>query len=198
MAESPEEFDALMMRVRLGDEEALSQLVRRYEKEVQRTASCLLGRTLRSLLDPADLVQSVHRTVIHGLRGNKFTIDSPKQLLALALTLTRHKVVQHARHLRCQQRHTQALAETKIVDQTGANECSPEADPAQAAEYKDIVEHLCRNLDDTSRHLVQLRLQGYSTAEVARQLGMDADILRVRLSRLRRQFRENQQLTQWI
>ena len=54
------------------------------------------------------------------------------------------------------------------------------------------------HLDDKDRRLVELRLQGFSTAEAARQLGEDADVLRVRLSRLRRRLRDNQVLSEWL
>jgi RNA polymerase sigma-70 factor (ECF subfamily) len=198
MPQSPGEFDILMAKVRLGDSDALAQLVQVYENEVRRTARCMLGRALRSYLEPADLVQSVHRTLLVGLRQNKFQITTPQKLLALAATVTRHKILQHARHWQCQQRHSLALAETDAADGTRTMANGSGSDPARAAEFKDTIEHLCSTLDDTSRRLVELRLQGYSTAEVARQLGISADILRVRLSRLRQRWRERKVLTNWI
>jgi RNA polymerase sigma-70 factor (ECF subfamily) len=45
---------------------------------------------------------------------------------------------------------------------------------------------------------VELRLQGYSTADAARELGLDADVLRVRLSRLRQRLRAGGVLTEWL
>jgi RNA polymerase sigma-70 factor (ECF subfamily) len=45
---------------------------------------------------------------------------------------------------------------------------------------------------------VELRLQGFSTAEAARQLGEDADVLRVRRSRLSRKLRDSQVLREWF
>lgn len=53
-------------------------------------------------------------------------------------------------------------------------------------------------LDETERRLIELRLEGCTTAEVARQLGLDPDVLRVRLGRLRRRLRQNGLLTEWL
>jgi RNA polymerase sigma-70 factor (ECF subfamily) len=198
MPESPEEFAALMKRVRLGDRQALARLLDCYEHEVHQAARCMLGRALRSYLDPIDLVQSVHRTLLLGLQQNRFDIPSPRKLVALAVTLARNKAARIARRVQCQQRHNATLAETAALDAAGTTGSAAQGDPARIAEYNDIVASLCSQMDDTDRRLVQLRLQGHSTAEAARLLGMSADVLRVRLSRLRQHLRARDRLLEWI
>jgi RNA polymerase sigma-70 factor (ECF subfamily) len=197
MTEATEQFAALVEKVRLGDREALAHLLSCYEHEVQQVARYLLGRSLRSTLDPADLVQSVHRTLILGLRQDTIRVSNRNHLIALALTVVRHKAVRAARHLRCQQRHTAALVETAQAS-GGTTGPLPGADPARQVEYHDTVEKICRHLSEADRRLVEMRLQGHSTADIARQLGLNADVLRVRLSRLHRELRENHQLSEWI
>lgn len=198
MPTRPEEFDSLMKQVRLGDTHALARLVRCYENEVLQAARCMLGRTLRSYLDPHDLLQSVHRTLLVGLRDNHFEIPNREKLLALAVTLTRNKIVQHARHQQCQQRHQAALAETAVLDVTRTVATAPPSDPVRDAAYNDMLEKLRETLNETDRQLVELRLEGYTTSEIAHRLNINADVLRVRLSRLRRHLRENDLLGEWI
>ncbi len=198
MGEPGDEFAVLVARVRLGDEDALAELTQRYEGEVRLAARVLLGRVLRCQLDSADLVQSVHHSLMAGLRQNKFTLDSPQQLLGLTMTMVRRKVARHWRRMKRQQRLEVNAAETAGAADLLTSLCSPEPDPARAAQYQDTVEHLCRGLDEKDRCLIELRLQGYSTADVARRLGLDPDMLRVRLSRLRRRFREGRLLTEWL
>jgi RNA polymerase sigma-70 factor (ECF subfamily) len=198
MVGSADDFAALVARVRLGDEEALAALVKGYEAEVRLAARVLLGRSLRSHLDSTDLVQSVHRSLILGLRDDKITLASPEQLLGLAVTMVRRKVARHWRRLRRQKRLDTPAAETQGASDALTSLSSPAADPAQEAQYRDAVAHLFRNLHEEDRRLVELRLQGHSTAEAARQLGVDADVLRVRLSRLRRRLRERNLLTEWL
>jgi RNA polymerase sigma factor (sigma-70 family) len=190
-------FSSLMRKVRLGDRKALAQLLQHYEREVHQAACHLLGRALRSSLDPADLVQSVHRTLIHGLRDNKFDVASPEKLVALAVTVARNKVFRAARRLECEKRCNAALAETAALDGTWTGPDSS-LDPAQKAEFNDMLERIYGQLSEADRRLVQLRVQGYSTADAARELGVSADVLRVRLSRLRQFLREKNLLTEWI
>jgi hypothetical protein len=46
--------------------------------------------------------------------------------------------------------------------------------------------------------LVELRLQGHSTADVARKLNLDSRFLRVRLGRLRKRLREQGLIEEWL
>jgi RNA polymerase sigma-70 factor (ECF subfamily) len=187
-----------MTRVRLGDEEAVAQLLLHYEKEVQRTARALLSRSLRSYLEPADLVQSVHRTLLHCLRQDKIEITSPEKLCALAVTVARRKIIQHWRHQECERRFHQALAETEAPGALATVGPSPAPDPVRTAEYQELLQQVRESLDETERRVVELRLQGYSTAEVARELGLDPDVLRVRLSRLRQRLQRSRALAAWL
>lgn len=198
MADSTAEFSALVERVRLGDEEALAELLQRYEAEVRLTARILLGRALRPHLDSVDLVQSVYHSLMVGLRENKIEIGTPQQFLGLAVTIVRRKVARHWRRIQRQQRIEPRRDDTEDIADLLTSLSSPEAGPAETALYNDAVEHLCRQLDDKDRQLIELRLQGCSTAEVARRLNLDPDILRVRLSRLRKRLREQNVLPEWI
>jgi RNA polymerase sigma factor (sigma-70 family) len=198
MPESVDDFRVLVTRVQLGDEDALAELTQRYEPEVRLAARVLLGRFLRTHLDSVDLVQSVHHTLMLGLRQNRFTLTTPQQLLGLAVTMVRRKIARHWRKLQRQQRLDIHAAETCAGQDLRTCPHSTEPDPAQAAEYNDMLRHICSQMEERDRRVIDLRLQGYSTAEVARQLGLDADVLRVRLSRLRRRLRESNVFTDWV
>ncbi len=198
MAGAADDFTDLVARVRLGDEAALAELTQRYEAELHLAARVLLGRALRAHLDSADLVQSVHHSLMVGLRQNKVRLTSPQELLGLTVTMARRKVARHWRRLRRQQPFDPSAVETAGPDAQMTALTSGEIDPAQEAEYRDTLAHLCGQMEEKDRRLVELRLLGYSTAEAARQLGVDADVLRVRLSRLRRRLRETNVLTEWL
>ena len=92
MRSSDDGFSHLMQRARDGDRLAIEQLVRLYEAEVRMIAPATgLGAPLRPYLDTVDLVQSVHRSLLTGLRHDKFDISTPDKLVALALTIVRRK-----------------------------------------------------------------------------------------------------------
>jgi RNA polymerase sigma-70 factor (ECF subfamily) len=189
MPRAREEYAALLERARSGDPGALAALAHEYEPEVRIVARVLLGPALRPYLDSMDLVQSVHKSLLLGLRNDKLDLSSPERLVALALTMVRRKVARHWRHLRRQQRLSKGPpARPDLVEVLSSLSRSP-PDPAQAAAFHDEVAHLCGHLDETERRLLELRLQGCSTREAADELGLDADVLRVRLSRLRQRLR---------
>src|SRR4051794_10038894 len=175
MTEGQDEFAALMERVRLGDRDALLSLLGRYERQVQRVARHLLGRKLQARLDPNDLLQSVHRTLILGLRASKIVVLSEQKLVSLALAVARNKIARAARDLRCEERHAAPLLET--APSAAASPRPDREDPARLIEYSDAVEGVFARLNEADRALLRLRLEGHSTAEVARLLGQNADVL---------------------
>lgn len=197
MSEAPEEFAALLTRARQGDQGALTQLVQQYEFKVRLVAHYLVGPALRPYLDSVDLVQSVHRSLMLGLRQDKFDISTPENLMALALTLVRRKAARQWRHLQRQQRLSGSGAAGSLA-QLLTSLSSREADPATTAQHNDQVEHLCRSLDETERRLLELRLQGYTPAEIAGQLGLTVNALYVRLTRLRQRLRDTGVFDDWL
>src|SRR3954452_23976992 len=137
MTFAADEFSALMERARHGDEGALTGLAERYAPVLQRAARGLLGHVLRTQLDSVDLVQSVHRTLLIGLRDAKFDVSSPDKLIALAMTLLRRKV---ARHWRTLKRQTETGCAKSSADAPGppADPVDPaQEDPAGAALFRD-------------------------------------------------------------
>src|SRR5687768_12063834 len=97
-------FEVLLSRARQRDPEAISALCRQYEPRLRVVARVLLGPALRPHLDSMDLVQSVHRSLLVGIRDEAFDISTPENLMALAVTMLRRKVSRHWRRAQRQQR----------------------------------------------------------------------------------------------
>lgn len=181
MAE-PDELSALLDRIRGGDELALLHLLQQYEGRLRTAARVLIGPDLRSQMDSLDLVQSVHRVLLPGFREGKYDISSVDHLVALARTVVRNKVIRNWRRL-------QREREVVVRDEGEGIDRSAEPDPAKLAQTKDQLRHLLEGLPESERQLIELRLEGFSTVEIARQLQLDAHALRARLSRLRQKLR---------
>ena len=179
-------FVDLLARARAGDNEAIAQLTEQYEPQVRLVARARLGSSLRPYLDSVDLVQSVHRSLMLGLRNQQFDIATPERLIALAVTIVRRKVARQWRRLRRQQRMDSADApELKdLVVSLSA------ADPAEVVAMRDQIDRLFAEMNEETRQLIEMRLEGYTTAEVARRTGCEPEMLRVRLHRLRRRLKE--------
>jgi DNA-directed RNA polymerase specialized sigma24 family protein len=123
-------FAALFSRARQRDPAALSELCRQYEPRLRVVARVLLGPALRPALDSMDLVQSVHRSLLIGIREEKFDISTPEKLIGLALTLLRRKVARLWRRLQRQQRLASGGSSIDLLPTILAELTTREADPA--------------------------------------------------------------------
>ncbi|HMP60731.1 MAG TPA: ECF-type sigma factor, partial [Gemmatales bacterium] len=154
--------------------------------DVRLVARKRLGPALRPYLDSIDLVQSVQRSLIRGLRDQRFDWSSPEQLIALAVTMVRRKAARAWRKFRRQQRLTSS-------DSDGLPELlaglAADSDPAAEVANRDAIDRLCADLSPLDRDLLERSLLGFRTVDIARDLGLNADVLRVRLSRLRQRLR---------
>jgi RNA polymerase sigma-70 factor (ECF subfamily) len=193
-------FADLLTRAARGDPAALDALVAQYETKVRTVARVLLGPALRPYLDSADLAQSVHKSIVTGLRENKFTFAGPDQLVGLALTVLRRKAAKHWRHLQRQRRLSGDGTDRSGDDLPGvlAALSSPGTDPAADAQYRDHLDQLCTHLDDAERRILDLRLDGYTPSEIADKIGVSRVALRVRLTRLRQRLRAAEVVTDWL
>jgi RNA polymerase sigma-70 factor (ECF subfamily) len=192
------EFERLLAAAQTGDPQAMASLVEKYEPEVRMVARVRLGSALRPYLDSVDLVQSVHRSLMMGLRGNQYDITSPEKLVALATAIVRRKVARNWRKLQRQQRPFQEAAPNESVIDAFALLQSKEADPHATAALRDQLERIFAELDPVDQRLMRLRMEGHSTADAAVLLKLDPDVLRVRLSRLRRRLKERGLADHWL
>ncbi len=184
-ARSGDDFALLVIRARRGDAAALTALIRQYEPELRIVARVRLGASLRPYLDSMDLVQSVHYSLLRGLRQNRFDIACADEMLALAVTLLQRKIARHWRRHRRQQRLDGQTPGAGPVQDWLAGRDDGRNDPARLAQLHDEIHHICRDLNVTDRRLIELRLQDLKTAEAARQLGEKPNSCRARLKRLR-------------
>lgn len=180
MSPSLQDFAELVSRSQAGDETAMAKLVTMYGKALRRAARVLIGAPLRPVLDSVDLVQSINIILLQGLRRNKVDVTSPEKLMALCLTLLRRRVARYWRRIKIDN------AAVKASGAALAANSNRRGDPSQALQVSETL----AELEEPDRRLVALRLWGYSTAEAARELGMDAAVLRVRLARLRKKLRD--------
>src|SRR5262245_26119903 len=193
MAATNTEFAELLEKAQAGDGPALARLAEQYEPKIRVVARVLLGPALRPYLDSVDVVQSVHRSLLVGLRGGKFDLTTPAGLVALAVTMLRRKVARQWRHLRKQQRMSvgdAAAPEERPADPLDRR-AGADPDPAGEAAFRDAARKLYEQLTDVEQQMLELRLQGHSTDEIAERLGLNPIALRVRFSRLRKRLEEN-------
>jgi RNA polymerase sigma-70 factor (ECF subfamily) len=96
MSEDPT-FEALMDRVRAGDEQAAAEVVRLYERCVRREVRRCLTPRLGRVMDSADVCQSVLANFFHRAKAGEFDLKDPAQLTRLLVTMARHRLIDHTR-----------------------------------------------------------------------------------------------------
>ncbi len=184
-----DEFLALLARVRQSDESAASELVRRYERAVLRSVRSRLGRNMRGALDSADVLQSVHRSLLVGLKNERYQVASPQQLIGLAVVMVQRKVARQWRKLK--------RLPTTTFDDISRGQDSPidqiasdDPTPSQVASVAELLERFLSQLDELDQQLVRFKLNGLSSVEAAAILDREPAFVRVRWTRLRQKLRE--------
>src|SRR5262249_26247702 len=120
--------------------------------------------------DAEDVVQSVFCTFFRRSARGDFRIDTSDHLWRLLVTITLRKVRTHAR------RHTAGVrdvaAEVRDAEPSLAAALSREPAPEEAAVLVDEMAALLRDLPGRYGEILQLRLEGYSVAEIATRLAL--------------------------
>lgn len=191
-------YEQLVARAKSGDEQAVVDLVELCGADIRRTARALLGPLLRPYVDTVDVAQSVQLAIVMGLRDDTLDIADSHKLTALATRMVQRKVADHWRRISRRNRLLSAGIDRGDLVALLSSACSRADDPAAIAEFNDQLEHLLSGLDERQRQVLELRLLGYSTSDVANALGLDADVLRAQLSRLRKKLRDKKLLSDWI
>jgi RNA polymerase sigma factor (sigma-70 family) len=191
-------FAGLLERVRHGDREALGDLLGQYEPALRRFARAHLGPTLRPYADSLDLVQSAHKSVMVALWSGRYEFSSPEKLLALAKTILHRKVARLAHHAGRQRRADAAPGGDESNPPAMQALRSPDCDPAEAAEFHNALEHVCRQLNDRERQILMLLVQGHTRKEIAEALGENPHAFRVYWGRVTERLRDSGTLSAWL
>ncbi len=196
--EKTDGFAELLHRAAQGESTAQELICQKYERQVRIVARVLLGPQLRPHLDTTDVLQSVHRSLLVGLREQKFDISSPDKLVALACTMVRRKVARKWRSHRRQERWNNPSSRSESLFNTLNAFPNQDQDPSKIAQYKDSVEDLYKNLSQMERTMLERRLDGFTTGEVAAELGIHPVAIRVRWSRLRQRLENAGVYADWV
>jgi RNA polymerase sigma factor (sigma-70 family) len=175
------DFHDLIRRVRARDEAAAEELVRRYEQVIRVAVRVRLDSPdLRRLLDSTDVCQSVLGSFFTRAALGEYELESPQQLHALLARMARNKLLNQARHERAGCRDYRRR-DKGPVDEAGLASRSP--DPCVTVANREIVVKLHERLSAEDRALADQRALGRPWAEIAAELGVTADALRMRLTR---------------
>jgi RNA polymerase sigma-70 factor, ECF subfamily len=163
-------FADLMQRLRAGDDDAARAVFTRFAHRLIGLARLHLDARLRQKVDPDDVVQSVYRSFFVRHAEGRFDLAGWDKLWGLLTTLTVRKCGRYRERFYADKRD---LRKEFGPDDGGLEAASREPEPDEAAALADMVQALLAGLGGPHREVVSLRLQGYSTAEIAAHAGLD-------------------------
>lgn len=153
---------------RTGDSVAIRRVYDHYFEKLAVIARPLIGSLSRSR-DEEDIALSVlHRALSDIERGAFPDIGDREEMMALLVTITKRKSIDHVKMETAQKRNANQTHDLP-AEFSGL---STEPNPAFAAEFVDIYEHLISSIDeDTTREIVIRKLSGSTNEEVAQEVG---------------------------
>jgi RNA polymerase sigma-70 factor (ECF subfamily) len=179
MAEAP--FQDLIRRVRAGDEQAATELVRQYEPAVRRAVRFrLVDARLGRVLDSMDICQSVMASFFVRAALGQYELDKPEQLVKLLATMARNKLANQANREHAQRRDQRRIAVGQVQESDlPANGVTPSRQLAA----EELLQETRRRLPPEERRLLELREQGLDWEAIAGQVEGRPEALRKKLAR---------------
>ena len=186
MPESSADDQDLIRRLRDGSNTAAREVFDRYVERLLGLAKRRIGARMNSRVDPEDVVQSVFRTFFSRMKNDQFQINAEDDLFKLLVRITVHKTLRQIAHHKAAKRDpSQEVAQGSDANEMLMQAMGAEPTPETVVTFMDTLEHFLSQLPDQDRQILELRLQGHSTEEIAKQLGSyDRKIRRV-LERIR-------------
>lgn len=182
---TPLPINDLIARLRMGDEDAVRELVAGYEPYLRRTLRRRLARTpFQAIADSADVCQSVLCSFLVRIAAGEYVVKSREDLVRLLTGMARKKLAALIRRESAQRRdrrRTISLGSNRDVPADPADE------PSLVMSSRDLLANVSQRLPEAERLLFEQRRQGKSWQEIADLMGDSPIKLRKRLSRALRQ-----------
>jgi RNA polymerase sigma factor (sigma-70 family) len=176
-----------------SNDQAAEVLWEEFHDPLLRVAKNQLRQDNKRVVDEEDVVQSVMRQFFEGAKEGRFSEHEDRQdLWRLLVSMMRQKVIDKRRHaLRSKRGGGAVRGESVFVNQGeehGGLDEAAKVDllPDLIAVFREEKERLFERLPDSeTRRIAKRRLQGYSNAEIAEQLGISLRTVERRISTIR-------------
>src|SRR5579859_4608243 len=166
----------MVRRIRGGDPNACSELVRRYTPMIRRWASGRLPHNARGLTDTDDLVQVALIRALNHI-GN-LRLEHPGALFVYLKQVVLNAIKDEIRRNRTRNEHVEIPVDS-LKDEAQAQD-----DPEKLYVDMDAYEKVLATLPKRQQRLLVMRLEfGLSYDEIAQECGTSADAARMMVSR---------------
>ncbi len=150
--------------------------------------------SIRKAYDDDDASVSAFHSLFLGIRERRYQFDDRADFWRLLLTIAERKIAKRVRYETRDKRDVRRLVQNSMfvklpTERSDAAQAlvGYEPTPALAAEVSETCEQLLASLpDDTSRKIALLKLQSYTSDEIAEQLGCTRRTVQRKLLVIRR------------
>lgn len=156
----------LLRRFREGEDDAATELYKRYAEKLFLLATHKVSPDLRQRVDPEDIVQSVFRTFFRRASMGQYVAPDGEELWKLLLVIGLNKIREVANHHHADKRD---LRKTDGGDSI-ATAAEGHEDIALLA-LRLTIEELLASLPSSYREIVRLRIERYEVEEIAEKTG---------------------------
>jgi RNA polymerase sigma factor (sigma-70 family) len=158
----------LVERWRQGDQQAAVELFRLYTDRLIALVRSRMPARLAQRVDPEDVVQSVYRSFF--ATAERYDLRQGGDLWRLLVTISLNKlyaqVKRNTRQKRAVGRERTFGSEDSLLG-IQLDVLVRQPSPVEAVALADELEHLMGALKPLQRHVLELRLQGHTIAEIA-------------------------------
>ena len=178
----------------VGDDSAAEKIVQEFTPALVAVARREIGAKLGRRVDADDIVQSAYRSFFVRMRNGEYDLGNGAGLWKLLLTITLNKARQQGRFHRAQKRdvgrdQSTAGSASGISIEDLAHNNSPS--PADAAIFIEEVTAFLSSLRPEDRQIVELRLQGLSSLDIAKETNRADRTVRRVLERVKKRLSES-------
>lgn len=160
---------SLIQRFRGGEQDAATQLYLRYGARLQSWASSKTSTAYTSRFDEEDVVQSVFRTLFRRVSEGLYDVPPGEELWQLLLVIALNKIRKLANFHRAQKRDIGKTQGSDVLDVARYRNQSTDETSLQILQF--VMEDLFQNMNETQQEIVELRIEGHKTDDIADQTG---------------------------
>ncbi len=167
----PDDLSRTLLDAQKGDQSAWEALFRECYPKVRRVVRRKLDRSMRSLYDSTDFASDVMKSL--AANWNQLTFASVESLFKFLAQVAEQKVIDEHRRRHTLKRDVTRERRFSADDSEAGPAHLPSGEPtaSQQAQANEIQERLLDRQDEIERTIIDLKHQGYSTADIADKTG---------------------------
>lgn len=162
--------DALLDRLRVGENDAATALYLRYAQKIQRLAKFQTSETLSHKVNAEEIVQTVFRTFFRRASHGSYSVAEGGDLWNLLLVIALNKIRKYSDYHRAQKRD---LRRTRVLAPEYF-ECRADSSTDEDVSFtllKLTIRQLVESLSESHQQIIQLRIEGNTVPEIAKTTG---------------------------